>query len=71
MEKQWILESVAADGSRVTSQIRQFPFRIGRDSDNDLIVAAVGLSRRHAVISQDISSLLRLTDLNSTNGTFV
>ncbi len=71
MDKQWILESVAADGSRVTSQIRQFPFRIGRDADNDLVVAAVGLSRRHAVIHQDISALLRLTDLNSTNGTFV
>jgi EAL domain-containing protein (putative c-di-GMP-specific phosphodiesterase class I) len=71
LDKQWILESVAADGSRVTSQIRQFPFRIGRDADNDLVVAAVGLSRRHAVIHQDISALLRLTDLNSTNGTFV
>lgn len=71
MEKQWILESVAADGSHVTSQIRQFPYRIGRDADNDLVVAAVGLSRHHAVITQDISARLRLTDQNSTNGTFV
>jgi len=71
VEKQWILESVAADGAHVTSQLRHFPFRIGRDADNDLVVAAVGLSRRHAVITQDISALMRLTDLNSTNGTFV
>lgn len=71
VEKQWFLESVAADGSRVTTQINGFPFRIGRDADNDLVVTAVGLSRRHAVITLDISTRMRLTDLNSTNGTFV
>lgn len=71
MEKQWILESVAADGAHVSNPITQLPFHIGRDADNDLAVAAVGLSRRHAIITQDISSMMRLTDLNSTNGTFV
>jgi pSer/pThr/pTyr-binding forkhead associated (FHA) protein len=31
----------------------------------------MGLSRRHAELSADISGRLRLTDLDSTNGTFV
>lgn len=68
---QWFLESVSADGSYVTTPIKGYPFRIGRDADNDLVITAVGLSRRHAVITLDISTRMRLTDLNSTNGTFV
>jgi hypothetical protein len=38
---------------------------------SDLAEATMGLSRRHAELSADISGRLRLTDLDSTNGTFV
>jgi len=71
VERQWFLESVAADGSIVTSNIDHLPYRIGRDPDNHLIVAAVGLSRQHAYLTLDVSTRLKLTDLDSTNGSFV
>lgn len=71
MERQWFLESVAADGSIVTNNVDYLPFRIGRDPDNHLIVASAGLSRHHAYLTLDISTRLRLTDLDSTNGSFV
>jgi len=67
----WYLESIAADGSRLTQAIRTLPFRVGRDIGNELAVDARGLSRHHAVIDADVSGHLRVTDLGSTNGTFV
>ncbi|NSL55815.1 EAL domain-containing protein [Uliginosibacterium aquaticum] len=71
MEKQWFLESIAADGSHITYTVNALPFRVGRDSENELVVTTLGLSRHHAMLTRDISGLLRLTDLNSTNGSFV
>lgn len=71
MERQWYLESIAADGSHVTHTVSSLPFRIGRGQENDLIIATLGLSRSHAMLTRDISGRIRLTDLNSTNGTFV
>ncbi len=77
MEKAWFLESVSADGARITQTISKLPFRVGRDAGNDLAVDARGLSRQHALIEAgegaDASAgdRLRVTDLGSTNGTFV
>ncbi len=71
MEGGWYLEGVASDGSRIAHPVAQWPYRIGRDSGNQLVVPALGLSRRHAEIGEDVSGKLRLTDLDSTNGTFV
>ena len=71
MERQWFLESIAADGSHFTYPITPLPFHIGRDAKNDLVLASRGLSRNHALLTADISGRLRLTDLNSTNGSFV
>lgn len=65
------LESVAADGTRVTHAIHRLPFRIGREVDNELAVEARGLSRHHAVLSLSPGGEVLLTDLNSTNGTYV
>ena len=71
MEKQWFLESIVADGSHVSYEITPRPFRVGRGPDNDLVLPSLGLSRQHAVLTEDISGRIRLTDLNSTNGSFV
>ena len=71
VNKAWFLESVAADGSRVTHAINKLPFRVGRDAVSDLAVDARGLSRQHAEFQLDASGALRLADLDSTNGTFV
>jgi EAL domain-containing protein (putative c-di-GMP-specific phosphodiesterase class I) len=71
MDTTWFLESIAADGSLVRHTIRRLPFLIGRDPGSDLLVEARGLSRHHAQFSRDGDGLLLLTDLQSTNGTFV
>jgi EAL domain-containing protein (putative c-di-GMP-specific phosphodiesterase class I) len=67
----WYLEGIGADGSHLTHELTALPIRVGRDADNDLVVAARGLSRRHAELGEDVSGQLRLTDLDSTNGTFI
>ena len=71
MNKAWFLESVATDGSRLTHAIHKLPFRVGRDATNDLAVDARGLSRQHAEFQPGDGGLLRLADLDSTNGTFI
>ncbi|MGM9481306.1 EAL domain-containing protein [Roseateles sp. NT4] len=67
----WFLESVAADGSRVTHRIERLPFSVGRDVGNDLTIEAQGLSRRHAELQANEVGGLMVVDLGSTNGTFV
>jgi EAL domain-containing protein (putative c-di-GMP-specific phosphodiesterase class I) len=71
VEATWYLESLAKDGSRVVHDVGKLPFRVGRDPTSDLAEATMGLSRRHAELTADISGRLRLTDMDSTNGTFV
>jgi hypothetical protein len=44
--------------------------RIGRQSDNDLVVADPGVSRHHAEVINE-SGACTLRDLGSTNGTYV
>jgi serine phosphatase RsbU (regulator of sigma subunit)/pSer/pThr/pTyr-binding forkhead associated (FHA) protein len=50
--------------------IDHFPFTIGRDSDQDLALSNLSVSRRHAQIDSEDSQLL-LVDLGSRTGTFV
>ena len=71
MEKTWFLETVAADGSHVSYELSAMPYCVGRDTGNELVVPALGLSRRHAELTRDATGALRLTDLDSLNGTFV
>ena len=71
MEKQWYLESFHADGEHDDFVITKLPCRIGRSKENDLVIANLGLSRAHATLVWDINGQFRLTDANSTNGTFV
>jgi EAL domain-containing protein (putative c-di-GMP-specific phosphodiesterase class I) len=71
VDKAWFLEGVASDGSRVTHPLHKLPFRVGRDSANDLAVDARGLSRQHAEILSGPQGELVLRDLDSTNGTYV
>jgi EAL domain-containing protein (putative c-di-GMP-specific phosphodiesterase class I) len=71
MNGNWYLEGVAADGTHVLHEIESLPFSVGRDVGNQLTVHALGLSRRHAEITRDPSGQLCVTDLQSTNGTFV
>lgn len=71
MDSQWVIELIGTDGTRLLRQVSPLPFRVGRDPENELVLATPGLSRSHAIITRDISGRLKLTDLNSTNGTYV
>lgn len=71
MQRRWFLEGVAADGSHTVHEVSVVPFRVGRDAGNELALAAPGLSRQHAVLVATEDGKLRLTDLGSTNGTYV
>ena len=44
--------------------------RMGRDASNELILDIANVSRFHAILTSSTSSL-RVSDLSSTNGTFV
>lgn len=67
----WYLEGAAASGNSLLIPIEHLPFRIGRDPQCELAVASKDISRNHAQIETDGIGGLRVTDLGSTNGTFV
>lgn len=45
--------------------------RIGRSSNNDVVISDPFVGRNHCQIIQDSSGSFRLVDLNAVNGTFV
>jgi len=56
-------------------QVKEFQldrptFTIGRHPDNDIVIDHMGVSGKHAQLSVDGQAIV-LTDLQSTNGTFV
>src|SRR5664279_5887671 len=68
----WWLERIAADGSALAVPVHALPFGIGRDEDNELVLIASGVSRKHARLTlEGDRKRLVLTDLGSTNGCFV
>ncbi|MBL8286774.1 MAG: EAL domain-containing protein [Rubrivivax sp.] len=69
--RRWFLEGVAADGSHTVHEIAVLPYRIGRDAGNELALQAPGMSRQHAVLTAGDDGRLLLTDLGSTNGSYV
>lgn len=70
-QRSWFLEGVGVDGSRVRHLLERWPFTVGRDTDNALVVDGRGLSRRHAELRPAPDGRLWLKDLDSTNGTSV
>ncbi len=44
---------------------------IGRSKDNDIIIDDLSVSRKHAILERDETGKFYITDLNSSNGTFV
>ncbi len=70
MEKQWSLESIGADGTQLDFTITKLPCRIGRSKENDLVIANLGLSRVHAVLSRDISGQLTVGAGVSVSGSY-
>ena len=67
----WYLEGFADDGREIwRTTVSKLPFRIGRRTDCDLVLAARRVSMSHAslYLRQDA---VWLRDLGSTNGTFL
>ena len=71
MSMSWFLEGAAAGGNGLLISIDKLPFRIGREASCELPVASKDISRVHACIEQHGDHGLQVTDLGSTNGTFV
>lgn len=58
-------------GKEVRSiNLKKGPMTIGRSANNDLVIDQPGISRYHARLEFD-GQEYRVTDLNSTNGTFI
>jgi len=67
----WALESPGSEGGRLRrTPIAPLPFRIGRDTQVELVLSSFHVSKRHAEIYADDEGL-RVRDLGSRNGTFV
>lgn len=47
------------------------PISIGRLPENEIPLASISISRRHALIEQDTTNQFTISDLNSLNGTFI
>lgn len=55
-------------------KITHFPFKIGRNSSNDLIINHDSISKNHAILKMvtvDDMKQVQITDLNSVNGTYL
>jgi len=68
----WVLTLHSPEGERREYVLKEGKNTLGRKSDNDIVVGDISASRRHAVIEYDSRlDQLVITDLGSTNGTFV
>jgi serine/threonine protein kinase len=64
------IQILEADRTSRVILIKAKGMTIGRDSDNDLVINHTKISRHHARIEFDGANY-RVTDLNSTNGTYL
>ena len=71
MSISWFIEGAAAGGNGLLISIDTLPFRVGREASCELPVASKDISRVHACIEQHGDNGLQVTDLGSTNGSFV
>ena len=71
MSMVWFLEGATAGGDALFIPLESLPFQVGRDSTCELRLISKDVSRLHARIDRHGDDGLRLTDLGSTNGSFV
>lgn len=64
------LVGAAGVAAGIDARLEQSEFRIGRHSDNDLVLGDLSISRHHCVISFE-NGEYGITDNDSNNGTFV
>ncbi|NKI36587.1 EAL domain-containing protein [Wenzhouxiangella sp. XN79A] len=71
MARQAYLESFSRRGTGQRFDLVRFPAEIGRHPDCAITLNVERVSRRHARIDREIDGSLRVTDLGSTNGTYL
>lgn len=59
------------DGNQTREPIRSRATRIGRYSDNDIVLKNTSVHRQHAVIREDQGGGLVIVDMDTTNGVYV
>ena len=69
-DKVHCLERLAGDHVESSFVVTPSGLSIGRSAPSDIIVGGIGVSRAHCLVEL-AADQLRVTDLNSTNGTFV
>lgn len=67
----WFLEGATAGGDALFIPLESLPFQVGRDNSCELRLISKDVSRLHARIDRHGDEGLCLTDLGSTNGSFV
>ncbi len=71
MTKKWLLEGyIGKDGILLRIPLDRLPVTVGRDPLSSLPILKSEISRNHAVFDEEDGNLY-LTDLGSTNGTFI
>ncbi len=71
MSTVWFLEGATAGGDALFIPLESLPFHVGRDNTCELRLISKDVSRLHACIDRLNTSQLSLSDLGSTNGSFV
>ncbi len=69
--KIWFLKGAPVDGNVLLVPMRTFPVTVGRSTQCTLAIDSSGVSRVHARLDLNAQDELIVTDLESTNGTFL
>lgn len=71
MIKSWCLKGAPVDGNILIVPMRTFPVTVGRSTQCTLTIDSSGVSRVHASLDLNARGELFITDMGSTNGTFL
>lgn len=71
LQNRVIAEFRGLDGGETRYEVRKSAVTIGRGAQNDIVISNSSVSGRHAELHQTREGKFRLSDLGSTNGTFV
>jgi hypothetical protein len=71
LQNRVVAEFRALDGDETRYQVRKSAVTLGRDTQNDIVITNSSVSARHAELHRTRKGVFRLSDLGSTNGTFV
>ncbi len=71
LQNRLVAEFRALDGDETRYEVRKSAVTLGRDIQNDIVIINSSVSARHAELHRTRQGIFRLSDLGSTNGTFV